>query len=528
VIAEPLKFPFSFFSLQKQQLMTMMRRSISLFTQIWGFLSLLHFPRAFSFVVVSTASRTSTCSLKATADHPSDESSYLATCIPGLAQCLADELQEIHPGINDIAVSGKAAVTFSATREASLHALCWTRTAHRLLELIADSTSQDLLHDRNDLHSFINREVDVKNLLGDGKGGLLTLSVKAVLNSPRELPQDLSHSHYTALTVKNALCDAIRDMRGDRPDVDKDDPDVPLVAIFRGMNGGASVSLYKSLHPPGSLHKRGYRTGPIHKAAMKESLAAGLLREAEWHKKLERVREDDDYKLRLIDPMCGSGSLVLEAAMMATDISPGLMRVRCHVAGHALPPVTRWKSDIDTANLWKEVLLDASKRAKSGLAWIRKDPTKLVLQANDIHPGAISIMEDSADAAGLLSLIEITNMDCYDLEVNEVPCFVVTNPPWGVRLTDNIVDSWEGLRHFLRDVCPSNTEAWVLSGHKAATLTLKLRRDKMIPLQTGDQHLRWIQYTIRGTQEVQASNTQEQSKEGSLKKKSFDHVEDSW
>lgn len=489
---------------------------------MWVLLSSLHRSSAFAFATVSTV-RTSTCALQANVDDNSEASSYLATCIPGLAQCLAYELREIHPGINNIEVSGNAAVTFSATREESLFVLCWTRTAHRLLELVADSTSGDLLHDRNDLHSFINKEVDVKNLLGDGKGGLLTLSVKAVLNSPRQLPQDLSHSHYTALTVKNALCDAIRDMRGDRPNVDIDDPDVPLVAIFRGKDGAASVALYRSLHPPGSLHKRGYRQGPIHKAAMKESLAAGLLQEAAWHKKIERAKEDDDYKLRLIDPMCGSGSLVLEAAMMAASISPGLMRIRCNVAGHSFPPVTRWKSDTDTAELWKEVLVDASKQAKSGLAWIRKDPTKIVIQGNDIHPGAVRIMEDSAEAAGLLSLIEISNMDCYDMEVNEVPCFVVTNPPWGVRLTDEIADSWEGLRHFLRDLCPSNTEAWVLSGHKTATATLKLRRDRMIPLQTGDQHLRWIQYTIRGAEEKQAESHRQEVKAAASKK-----VEDSW
>ena len=281
----------------------------------------------------------------------SSSASYLATCIPALSPCLADALVEIHPDITDITVSGNAAVTFAATREASLHVLCWTRTAHRVLELVA-STSNPELYDRNDLHSFIDREVDVKSLLGDGQGGLLSLSVKAILNNPRHIPQDLSHSHYTALTIKNALCDIVRDMRGDRPDVDIDNPDVPLVAMLLGnSNGGASISLFKSLHPPGSLHKRGYRQGVIHKAAMKESLAAGLLRESGWHEKLRTAKEEDDYRLRLIDPMCGSGSLVLEAAMMATDIAPGLMRIRCHVPNHSSPPVTRWKPVIDAEML---------------------------------------------------------------------------------------------------------------------------------------------------------------------------------
>jgi len=72
-------------------------------------------------------------------------------------------------------------------------------------------------------------------------------------------------------------------------------------------------------------------------------------------------------------------------------------------------------------------------------------------------------------------------------------------------LTDDIVDSWEGLRHFIRDKCPSGTRVFILSGDKAATSTLKLRRDRMIPLQTGDQRLRWIQYTIQGKEERQTA-----------------------
>lgn len=436
----------------------------------------------------------------------SSPNSYLATCIPGLAPSLAQELEEIHPDITEIVLSGNAAVTFTATREASLNVLCWTRIAHRLLELVA-ATSPDQdgqLYDRNDIHSFIQQQVDVKDLLGDGKGGLLTLSVKTILNNPRQLPKDLSHSHYTALSIKNALCDVVRDMRGDRPDVDIDDPDVPLVAMLRGDRGGASISLYRSLHPPGSLHKRGYRQGnAIHKAAMKESLAAGLLMEAGWKEKVAAARQSNKEEICLMDPMAGSGSLVLEAAMMAADISPGLMRIRTQVPGQNFPPVTRWKSDLDTPTLWKQVLLDASKRAKDGLAWM-KSGSPLMFRANDIHPGAVEILEESAEAAGLRNLIDVSNMDCYDLDSvmdNESSCFVVTNPPWGLRLTEDIASSWDGLRHFLRDVCPDHTEAWILSGHKAATASLKLRRNKMVPIRTGEQDLRWIQYIISSNQE---------------------------
>ena len=441
----------------------------------------------------------------------SSSNSYLATCIPGLAPVLAQELEQIHKDITDIQQSGNSAVTFTATREASLHALIWVRTAHRLLELVANSPEGIFLYDKNDVHEFIRQDVNVKDLLGDGEGGLLTISCKAVLNNARNLPKDLSHSHFTGLTIKNALCDVVRELRSDRPNVDIDDPDVPLVAMVLGQEGaggaGASISLYKSLAPPGSLHKRGYRSNSaMHKAAMKESLAAGLLLQAGWKEKAGQAKANigsSQSPLIVVDPMAGSGSLVLEAAMMAADIAPALMRIKCGMSGQSLPPVTRWKGSVDSTRLWKELLLEATQRAKQGIQTVRE--TKWIqIHANDIHGGALDLMEDSLAQAGLSPLVQITNQDCKDLKIpsdSETPHWVLTNPPWGVRLTEDVEESWDSLRHFLRDTCPSETEAWVLSGDKAASAQLKMKRDKMIPIQTGDQHLRWIQYTIRAPRE---------------------------
>ena len=506
--------------------------------------------------------------------------SYLATCVPGLAHVLQKELEcfcvenqnNSKFVITDIEQSGNAAVTFRASREASLYSLCWLRSAHRLLELVASTSDNyddynviDTIRTRQDIHTFIQSALNIKELLGDGHGGLLTLSVKTIMNNPRLLPKDLCHSHYTALEIKNAICDIVRELRDDRdrPTVDIDHPDVPLVAIFRGggVGGGggdttnnrrrrgknyidnrsavpgASLSLYRSLHPPGSLHKRGYRTGSaIHKAAMKESLAAGLLIEAGWQDYVDMLTKQPDStssKLVMVDPMAGSGSLITEACMMATDIAPGLMRLRCGLDSHRMPPVTKWKKsndeeEADNATLWKKILLDATKRAKIGIQRIRdyqqEDPSRIHIVANDIHPGAVDIMEEALSNAGLIDFVELSNMDCYDLDVNSynnqdssdtTTYFIATNPPWGVRLTEDIEDSWDGLRHFIRNKCPDGTQVFILSGDKAATATLKLKRDRMIPLQTGDQNLRWIQYTIRerkGRDDDDNSTTQLDSK----------------
>jgi putative N6-adenine-specific DNA methylase len=452
--------------------------------------------------------------LDSSACNDDEKAQYLATCVPGLAHVLEKEIHDIQSkfcdgsfhDISDVATSGNAAVTFCATRHASLYALCWLRSAHQLLELVAATDADTSIQGRQDIHDFVRDKVNVKELLGDGQGGLLTISVKAIMNNPQQLPKDLSHSHFTALEVKNALVDVVREMRGDRPNVNIEDPDVPLVCILRGTsNGGASLSLYKSLHPPGSLHRRGYRQGSaIHKAAMKESMAAGLLLEAGWKEQVENARDGKDSmeQLRFVDPMAGSGSLVLEAGMIAADIAPGIMRIRCGLDAHRMPPVTKWKSnsDRDTVSMWKEVLLDATKRAKNGIHFLNRDPSPIQIIANDIYPGAVDIMESALANAGLQNFVDVFEMDCYDLALANHPkthTIVTTNPPWGVRLTEDIEESWEGLKHFARDKCPSGTQLFVLSGNKSATATLKLKRDRMIPIQTGDQHLRFIQYTIR-------------------------------
>jgi putative N6-adenine-specific DNA methylase len=418
---------------------------------------------------------------------------YLATCIPGLAPVLAQELEIL--GASDIETSGNAAVIFEGPSELGLKSLLQLRTAHRLMELIA--SSEELVQSRDDVHEFIRQYTDVKNLLGDGKGGLLSISVSVVLNQKQRIPTDINHSHYTALTIKNALCDVVRDLRGDRPDVDVENADVPLVAVLRGITGdGAEISLYRCLHPPGSLHRRGYRgNGAMHRAAMKESMAAGLLLYSGWPQKCQEAKqsENDGKPLTLVDPMGGSGSLVLEAAMIAANVAPGLMRIKCGLPGHQVPPALRWKSGRGLMDTWKVLLQEATEDARSGMKWINdKDNIKMIV--NDIHDGALEICDLSLREAGMTNTVELRPGDCQELKL-EGKCFVVTNPPWGVRLTDDMEESWESLRTFIRS-CPPGTESWVLSGNKDATKHLGLRRSQSMVLKTADQDLRWIQYMI--------------------------------
>ena len=98
----------------------------------------------------------------------------------------------------------------------------------------------------------------------------------------------------------------------------------------------------------------------------------------------------------------------------------------------------------------------------------------------------------------------------------------------GVRLTEDIEESWEGLRHYIRDKCPDGTQVFVLSGDKTATAALKLKRDRMIPIQTGDQHLRWIQYTIGQKKKGNARQSRYSDQSSNAARVPEAEAEDSW
>lgn len=459
---------------------------------------------------------------------------YFATCIPGLAPTLAQELIQL--GAKNVEVSGTSGVSFTndplTNEDIGMKSLIWLRTAHRIMEKVASSdeyNDDDIpwkIQDRDSLYEYIQYAVapNIQRLLGNGKGGLLTLSVTTVLNG--SLPKELCHSHYTSLTVKNAIVDLVRELREDgiRPDVDLEDADVPFVLVLKGMRNqrnsldvSVDASLYRMLHSGGSLHKRGYRVETVHKAAMKESLAAGLLLEAGFDKLINAAKEDG-LPAVLIDPMCGSGTFCLEAALIAADCAPGFIRLKYQenssdnsrndtskrVNPHMNPPVVRWK-DSDK-EYWRQLLLEAKDRATAGRKWMSaknnssNDYRKNVLiMGNEMNDGAFDLALGNIEKAGFKDMISLHRHDCRDWHLSNavVPgrTIIVTNPPWGLRLTEDVEQSWTSLKSFLREEC-NESEAWVLSGSKDATRHLRMKKSRSVVIKTADEDLRWIQYHI--------------------------------
>jgi 23S rRNA G2445 N2-methylase RlmL len=228
---------------------------------------------------------------------------------------------------------------------------------------------------------------------------------------------DLSHSHFSSLTVKNAIVDQFRESSGVRPSVDLDIPDLPLLLYLHRGSG----TLYKIWSGEASMHKRGYRSSVIHKASLRETTAAALLLTSGWNPQEES----------LCDPMCGSGTIAIEAALIRADVAPGLIRYGNPSMEEPVPVSSRWPG-VDP-DLWSEIYAQASAHDR------RKEMSKEkpFIFANDVLVSCIELAVLSAGKAKVHRMIGFTckNISVYKPGVHLST--IVTNPPWDRRLDGN-------------------------------------------------------------------------------------------
>ncbi len=314
--------------------------------------------------------------------------------------------------------------------------MLWLRAAVRVLvrlssaELVVPSGGRggDAVYD------FVRASAPWQDVLPPGA----TFSVDARVWDCEDLPSDF----LAATRAKDAVCDALRDARGDKPPPPPpgDAGDVPLfLSCYRGRG-----LLYRDLCGA-SLHKRGYRAGgAIHRAALNETVAAGVLALAGWRGAPEGLHApgsaaaaacDPDAPAVLVDPMMGSGTFLVEGAMMAGAMAPGLLR--------AAWPFQRWP-DYD-AGAWRAAVADAREAGAAARAAQRSRP---VFLGADAHPGALALASASAAGAGVAHLLRL---ECADVRRWAPPLprggrvtHCVTNPPWGGRLQGGGVSAAAG------------------------------------------------------------------------------------
>ncbi len=314
---------------------------------------------------------------------------FFATCPKGIEPLLADELRSLSA---EAVKETRAGVAFEGTLAIGYRACLWSRLASRILLPLTNFPAPT----PEALYTGVQTIVWKEHLAAEG-----TLAVDFTTSQSA-----ITHSHYGALKVKDAIVDQLRDEFGVRPSIDTAQPDIRVnVYLLRDQ---ATVSLDLSGE---SLHRRGYRTQTV-QAPLKENLAAAILLRANW----PAIAKQGGM---LVDLMCGSGTLPIEAAMIAADIAPGLAR---EYFGF-----TRWKQH--DAAAWTELLDEAHQRRETGLAHLPP------IHGYDHDPLAIRAARDNIKRAGLGNLIVAQQRELTACTPEQASTgLVVANPPYGERL----------------------------------------------------------------------------------------------
>jgi putative N6-adenine-specific DNA methylase len=306
---------------------------------------------------------------------------FFATAGQGTEPFLADELHEL--GLERVKPT-RAGVSFSGRWEDAWRACLWSRIAVRILLPLTEYPCRGPA----DLYSGARRVE-----WGEHISPRTTIAVSAVGSAP-----GLDNTMFIAQKVKDAVVDRLRDETGARPSVDRTDPDVALFARI----GGGRASLYLDLSGD-PLHKRGYRAKGA-RAPLKETLAAALVRASGW----DRVRP-------LVDPLCGSGTVAIEADHLARRVAPGLSRRRFGFE--------RWASFDE--GLARRL---AALRERARSEQLTRGP--LVL-ASDMDPKAVEVARDNVARAN--AQVRVERQRLGEKPIPEAS-FVVSNPPHGERL----------------------------------------------------------------------------------------------
>jgi putative N6-adenine-specific DNA methylase len=342
----------------------------------------------------ATASRPVTRPVSSPIDIEDNIFAAFASCTRGLEQALADELAELGAYLCKPVFGG---VEFEATWHTLIRTNLWTRFAGRIGLRIAKGPCTD----EHALYRLAYQQ-PWEQWFG------LNQTFRTDLNN---LGTDVQSLRFAQLKLKDAVCDAFRQVYGERPSVSVDAPDV---RIFGGLSS-TEASLYIDLSGE-NLFKRGWRLDQG-AAPLKENLAAGLLHLSRW-----------ELSTPLLDPFCGSGTIPIEAACIAADKAPGLDRT---FGFEALKP--------HKVDIWEPIWTDASKRFEQGLKKLIDAPEKVNIQGSDITRKLIDIAKENAEAAGLEPLLEagILKFQQKDVRVIEpTGCngLLLTNPPYGERV----------------------------------------------------------------------------------------------
>lgn len=370
---------------------------------------------------------------------------FFATCPKGLENLLFRELVDLNASSVKETVSG---VSFSGNMELAMRVCLYSRFASRIIMNLNTFRCDD------DTDLYLGAK-------GIGYERYFD-SDKTIAVSFNGTNRHIRNTQYGALRVKDAVCDRFVECKLERPDVQKNNPDIHIIATLKKGELAVGIDLSGSAQFWREYHRT---TGA---APLKENLAAAMV-----------VRSGFNGSQNFIDPMCGSGTLLLEAALLATDTAPGLAR-----SSYGFMNL----KDYDE-NKWQEIYNEALERSNQGKRKAQELGVKIF--GFDADSAVVQRARDNIEHAGFSELVSVEHCLLDNLTnpcqgVNELPCVVVTNPPYGERMGNfnELILLYTTLGHKLKTLFKGGRAA-VISTSQELLSCLRLSLDKSYRLFNG-------------------------------------------
>ena len=364
---------------------------------------------------------------------------YLAVTSNGLENLLVDELTKL--GISD-AKPVQAGVRFKASNEQIYRVCLWSRLASRFVRVLSEFTCNDDmdLYLASSAVNWVNQFHSSKKFVVDFNG----------------TNREIRNSQYGAMKVKDAVVDSFEKKNLPRPSISKDQADLRIHVRLHRDKAILGIDMVG-----GGLHQRGYRPASG-RAPLRETLAAAIILRSGW-----------DTDKPLLDPMCGSGTLLIEAAMMAANMAPGVNRAKWGFES---------LEDFEP-ELWAEIKSEASVQARRG---VNKTDTKFYGFDNDSR--VLKTAQDNARRAGVESLIEFKLGDAAEVKRPEgfEAGVIVSNPPYGERLgtQPGLIALYTAFGAQLKSEF-GGCQASIFSSSDELLSCLRMRADKQFKLNNG-------------------------------------------
>lgn len=403
----------------------------------------------------------------------SDTLEFFVTCPKGIEGLLLDEVRALGAESAKETVAG---VYASGPLELGYRICLWSRLANRVL-LVLQRFAAD---DAQALYDGVSQIEWAQHMASDG-----TLAV----HFSGQLP-GVDNTHFGALKVKDAIVDQLRTASGERPSVDKNNPHLRINAHCR--SGEVQLSLDLSGN---SLHQRGYRLQQG-AAPLKENLAAAVLIRANWPAMAEQGAA-------LADPMCGSGTFLVEAGLMAADIAPNLHRQHWGFS--------HWLQHVPA--MWQRLLDEAQQRAAAGLArpplWIR---------GYEADPRLLQPLRNNIQRAGLSEWIKVYQGELATFAPapdRGQAGLIICNPPYGERLGEaaSLVYLYQKLGEVLRREC-AGWQAGIFTGNPELGRRMGIRSHKQYSLFNGALPCKLLMMDLQPERFITGSGQAERSEDG--------------